>query len=608
MAQTVDPNLFKEALIVLGSVALVIPVFHSIRISPVIGYILIGMVVGPYGFGAIAGEVPWLSFLSIENPAAIVDAAEFGIVLLMFMIGLELSLERLTRMGPLVFGLGSLQLGVSAAVIAGSVKLMTGTLSTSVVIGFALAMSSTAIVIQMLSEKKALSTQYGRMSFATLIFQDIAVIPVLFTVGILGATGSDNLWFKLGVALLQAALVVLAVIGSGRLLLRPLFRRVAATKSPELFMSACLLVILASSLATALAGLSMAMGALIAGLMLAETEFRRQIEFTIEPFKGLLVGVFLISVGMNVDMLRIAQSPMAVLFASLGLVIIKTLVVAGAAVAFRLPLVAGLRAGLLLGPGSEFTFVIVSVALVNNAITPDAASFTLIIAALTMALTPALAAVGKRLEALRPAPVVAKPDVPSAPPVNGEARVIVAGFGRVGRVVAQLLARHQIPYIAVDADAQSVIKGRDEGFPVFWGDVRQPAFLRLCGVETARALVLTMDSPKSANDVVRLARAERQDLTIVVRARDAAHAGELYRLGATDAVPETIEASLQLAEVVLVDAGIAMGPAIASIHEVRASMRDVIQASVPDVVVRTRPRRRLRDALLMRPSGDTDKP
>lgn len=185
MAQTVDPNLFKEALIVLGSVALVIPVFHSIRISPVIGYILIGMVVGPYGFGAIAGEVPWLSFLSIENPAAIVDAAEFGIVLLMFMIGLELSLERLTRMGPLVFGLGSLQLGVSAAVIAGSVKLMTGTLSTSVVIGFALAMSSTAIVIQMLSEKKALSTQYGRMSFATLIFQDIAVIPVLFTVGIL---------------------------------------------------------------------------------------------------------------------------------------------------------------------------------------------------------------------------------------------------------------------------------------------------------------------------------------------------------------------------------------------------------------------------------------
>jgi CPA2 family monovalent cation:H+ antiporter-2 len=192
--------------------------------------------------------------------------------------------------------------------------------------------------------------------------------------------------------------------------------------------------------------------------------------------------------------------------------------------------------------------------------------------------------------------------------VNSEARVIVAGFGRVGRVVAQLLARHEIPYIAVDADAQSVIKGRDEGFPVFWGDVRQPAFLRLCGVETARALVLTMDSPKSANDVVRLARAERRDLTIVVRARDAAHAGELYRLGATDAVPETIEASLQLAEVVLVDAGIAMGPAIASIHEVRASMRDVIQASAPDVIVRARPRRRLRDALLMRSSGDTDKP
>lgn len=604
MAQVIDPNQFKEALIVLGSAALVIPVFHSIRVSPVLGYILIGMVVGPYGLGAIASHVPWLTFLSIDNPDAIGHAAEFGIVLLMFMIGLELSLERLTRMGPLVFGLGSLQLGISAAVIALVANMITGALAPAVVIGLALAMSSTAIVIQILSEKKALSSQYGRISFATLVFQDIAVIPVLFAVGILGSSSADSLWLRLGMALLQAAVVVLVVIGAGRLLLRPLFRRVAATKSPELFMSACLLVILVSSLATGMAGLSMAMGALIAGLLLAETEFRRQIEFTIEPFKGLLVGVFLISVGMNVDLVRIAEAPAAVLFASLGLVLFKALVVGGAALAFRLPLVAGLRAGLLLGPGSEFSFVIVSVALANNAIPADAASFTLIVAALTMAVTPMLSTIGKRLEALKPATVVQRPDVPTPPPMDSEARVIIAGFGRVGRVVAQLLARHKIPYIAVDSDAQSVMRGRDDGFPVYFGDVKQPSFLRLCGVGNARALVLTMDSQKAANEVVKIARAERGDLPIVVRARDASHAGELYRLGATDAVPETVEASLQLAEVVLVDVGIAMGPAIASIHEARASMRDIIQASAPDHVVRARPRRRLRDALAPRSGED----
>ncbi|MEQ1754081.1 MAG: cation:proton antiporter [Micropepsaceae bacterium] len=598
MSEAVDVFQFKEALIVLGSAALVIPVFHSLRVSPVIGYILIGMVVGPYGIGALAPQVPWLSFFSIEEPGAILHAAEFGVVLLMFMIGLELSLERLIVMRRLVLGLGSMQVVISASLVGFVCYVLTRNFATSAVVGLALGMSSTAIVIQVLSERKQLKSLFGRASFATLVFQDIAVIPILFAVGILGTANDEHVYFNLLTAIGQAALVVLAVMFLGRILLRPLFRLVAATRSPDLFMAACLLVILASSLATGFAGLSMAVGSLIAGLLLAETEFRRQIEYTIEPFKGLLVGVFLISVGMNVDLGRVLRDPVAILFAGVGLVLVKTLVVAAAGRLLKLPVSAGLRAGLLLGPGSEFSFVIVSVALASKAISPDAASFTLIVAALTMASIPGLYWLGRYLEKLRPK---AKDPVHPAsfikPPDDKEARVIVAGFGRVGRVVAELLARHSIPYLAVDADVNVVAKARDDGFPIFLGDIRQQAFLKLCGIDVARALVLTMDAPKAASAVVSAARAERSDLIIVARARDAEHAGELYRLGATDAVPETIEASLQLAEVVLVDAGIAMGPAIASIHEKRASMRDEIQASAPGRTMRPQPRRRLRDAL-----------
>jgi CPA2 family monovalent cation:H+ antiporter-2 len=597
MAGPVDISQFKEALIVLGSAALVIPVFHSLRVSPVIGYILIGMAVGPYGAGSLSELIPWFSFFSVGKEGAISHAAEFGVVLLMFMIGLELSLERLVVMRRLVFGLGSLQVFVSAAIIGSVAYLLTQSFPAAVIIGFALAMSSTAIVIQVLSEQKQLGASYGRASFAVLIFQDIAVIPIMFIVGMMGAVAGGSLAMQLGAALLQAGAAIAIVIIAGRMLLRPLFRRVAATKSPELFMAACLLVILAISLVTAVAGLSMALGALMAGLLLAETEYRRQIEFTIEPFKGLLVGVFLISAGMNVDLGRVVQDPVSIVLASLALIIVKTLVVAGAGRLLNLPLVSGLRSGLLLGPGSEFTFVIVSLAVSIKALPADAGAFTLIVAALTMATIPGMHSLGRLLEKMRAPRVGPNPAEIVRPPEDEQRRVIIAGFGRVGRVVAELLQKHGIPYLAVDSNAETVARARDKGFDVYFGDIRQPDFMRLCGIRSASALVLTMDSPKSANIVVQMARSERSDLVVIARARDAKHAGELYRLGATDAVPETIEASLQLAEVVLVDVGIAMGPAIASIHEKRAELRDQIQAQLPDAEVRQRPRRRLRDAL-----------
>jgi CPA2 family monovalent cation:H+ antiporter-2 len=596
MAAPTDISQFKDALIVLGAAAVVVPVFHSLRVSPVLGYVLIGMVVGPFGLGALAPDIPWLAYLTIDDKSGISIVAEFGVVLLLFMIGLELSLERLRLMRKLVFGLGSIQLALSALAVGGVAYVATGNGPAAAVIGLALAMSSTAIVTQVLAERKQLAAPWGRASFAVLLFQDIAVVPVLFAVSVLGADTQGSLFAQIGFALFQAILTVVAVFVGGRLILRPLFRRVARTDSPELFMAACLLVIIATGVATAGAGLSMAMGALIAGLLLAETEYRRQIEVMIEPFKGLLVGVFLITVGMSVDLARIIAEPLAIAAASAGLIAAKALIVACAAPLFGVTLAQGVRSGLVLGPGSEFTFVILALAAANGVVGEETVSFLLIVAALTMALIPPLQTLGKRLEK-QLSPVSAPHPATLIPiPEDKGPRVIIAGFGRVGRIIASLLKEHNIPFIAVDANAAAVARARDEGHDVYFGDVKQIEFLRRCGIETARALVLTMDAPKAASEVVRVARAARADLQVVVRARDADHAGELYRLGATDAVPETVEASLQLGEAVLVDVGVPMGLAIASIHEKRAQIRSGIQSAAPDTEVRVQARRRLRDA------------
>lgn len=596
MAAPVDIAQFKDALIVLGAAAIVVPVFHSLKVSPVLGYVLIGMVVGPFGLGTLAAEVPWLAYLTIEDKAGISSVAEFGIVLLLFMIGLELSLERLRLMRRLVFGLGAVQLIASALAIGIVAYAATGDTAVSAVIGLALAMSSTAIVTQILAERKQLTAPWGRASFAVLLFQDIAVVPVLFVVGVLGGTAQGSLAAALGLALLKAALTVAVVFVGGRIVLRPLFRRVAQTGSPELFMAACLLVIIATGLATALAGLSMALGALVAGLLLAETEYRRQIEVMIEPFKGLLVGVFLISVGMSVDLARIAAEPLAVAAASAGLIAAKALIVALAAPLFGLTIAQGVRSGMVLGPGSEFSFVILALAGSVGVVNDNTVSFLLIVAALTMAAIPFLQTIGKVLEGQLSPAVAPHPATLIPVPEASNARVIIAGFGRVGRVIAALLKAHNVPFLAVDANANAVARARDEGHEVFYGDVKQIEFLRRCGIGTARALVLTMDAPKAASEVVRVARTERADLQIIVRARDADHAAELYRLGATDAVPETVESSLQLGEAVLVDVGVPMGLAIASIHEKRSEIRAEIQSAAPQTPARSAPRRRLRDA------------
>src|SRR3984893_18245004 len=412
-AASLNTSFYKEALIVLGAAAIVIPLFHRLHVSSVLGFMLVGVAVGPFGLASLTAYLPWLWPITIGEPESIEPIARLGVVVLLFVIGLELSFERLKVMRRLVFGLGSLQLVLSAAVLAGAAVLLGYSRISAAVIGLALAMSSTAVVIQVLSEEKRLNTATGRSSFAVLLFQDLAVVPVLLVLAALGPTNHAGSAAGFGLAVAQALLAIAAILAPGRLVLRPLFRSVARTRSPELFVAACLLVVIATGLATAAAGLSMALGALIGGLLLAGTEYRRQVEVTIEPFKGLFLGVFLISVGMSLDIRTAGAEPLLVFSAAGGMILLKLLVVTPLTLAFGLNPANGVRTGLLLGPGGEFAFVIVSVATGEGLLAPETASAVLFVTALTMATIPLLSRLGERL-----APHLA-PTTPARPRILG---------------------------------------------------------------------------------------------------------------------------------------------------------------------------------------------
>lgn len=590
MNETTDLSVYKETLLFLVTAGVVAPLFFRLRVSPVLGYLLAGVTLGPYGLGAVARSAPWLNVLAI-NVESIDRIAAFGVVALMFTMGLELSFERLRRVRHLVFGLGFAQVVVTTLVIFVAAWRLGLSPPAAFAVGAALTMSSTAIVIPMLVESKRLHSSAGRASLAVLLFQDLAVAPLLVMTGALSQAGERGLAWQLLTTLAPAAVGLTALVVFGRLALRPFFHFVAETKSPEFFMAACLLVVLGDGLAAAASHLSMALGAFVAGLLLAETEYRRQIEVTIEPFRGLLLGLYFVSVGAAINPGFIFARPALVVGVAATLVCAKALMLFGLGRAFRLPLHTAAETSLLLGPGGEFGFVMVGAALAGGLIDRALATTLISAVAISMVVIPGLAKLGQRLSAAtRPG---AKS--PEAPPDSEASRVIIVGYGRVGALIGDMLDVHGIPFIAVDSSAGITAQARTDGKPVYYGDASRPEYLRLCGLETARAVVVTMDSPKANEAVVETTRSLRPNVTLVARARDADHARALYGLGVTDAVPETIEASLQLSEAVLVDLGVPMGLVIASIHEKRDEFRKLLAvAGAPERPRSTRgPRRGL---------------
>jgi CPA2 family monovalent cation:H+ antiporter-2 len=579
MAATLDYGTVKEAILFLGTAGVVIPLFHRLRVSPVLGFLLMGVLVGPYGFGRLQQDVPWLTHVTVGKREEIALIAEFGVVFLLFVIGLELSLARLITMRRLVFGLGSLQVVISGVVIAGVAAFFGNPPAAAAVIGACLALSSTAIVVEELARRKRLATATGRASFSVLLLQDLAVVPILFMVAVLGARTQGSLAGGLAIAIGEAGLAIAAIVLIGRRLLRPFFRMVAHTESPELFVAATLFVTVGTGLVAQAAGLSMALGAFVAGLLLAETEFRREIAVTMEPFKGLLLGLFFFSVGIAVDVGAILRDPFWIIASAVGLVVIKAGLIFGLARAFGVARPAAAETALLLGPGGEFAFVVIWLA-VSLAIVPyDVAQFMLVVTSLSMIALPVIARVAEALAPRLQQRDDLDPEAAAMPPTDDAPRAIVVGFGRVGQLVAEMLETHGVPYIATDRNPSLVAGERRQGKPVYFGDATRREFLRHCGIAHARALIVTIDAPSNVDEIVRQARSLRPDLLIVARARDAKHAGHLYAIGASDAVPETIEASLQLAEAALTDLGVPMGHVIASVHEKRDQFRTALRAA-----------------------------
>ena len=563
---------FIDAIVILGAAGIVIPAFARFRITPIIGFILVGVLLGPSGLGSLQGQYSWLQFVTINDREAIEPFAEMGIILLLFSIGLELSFKRLWSLRRLVFGVGAAEL-LASGLIIGSVLYLLGQNSAGALgLGLALALSSTALVLPMSGTKSPV----GRAALAMLLFEDVAIVPIIFLLGAISpAITADGGWDDLGRTLLMGGAVIIGMLVLGRLLLPRIFAQAARTKSPELFLAVSLLVIILASLATAATGLSPIVGALLAGLLIAETEYHGEVEVITQPLKGLALGVFLITVGMQIDIRVIVANWSDLLIAVVGVVMIKAIVTSS------LLRFAGVRAGtateagVLMASPSETTLIVLAAAMQAQLIQPQTAAFWQIVTAIGLTITPLLARFGhdiaRRMEMRSDGGAA-----PSDQPVEAQQTIII-GFGRVGKLIADLLTTHNQKYLAVETNIDTVAKARREGYPIMFGNVSRNEMLDRLRLGHAKALVLTMDEPVLSVQIVKKVRAWVPDLPIIARARDIEHAAELYQAGATNAVPEALEGSLQLSEAVLVENGVAMGPVIASIHELRDIYRKQIQ-------------------------------
>ena len=546
----------RATLLFLTLAGILIPLLQRFRINQVLGFLVVGIVFGPYGMGRWDDVYPWLSMFTFPRGTGVQSLAELGVVFLMFLIGLELSVERLWAMRRWVFLGGTAQVLLSALLIGALAWGFGNRMEVSVVLGLVLALSSTAVVMQLLSQQRAMATRLGQATFAILMLQDFAVVPLLILVDLLGRDGNTSFATLLGLVALKSLTAVALIFVLGRRLLGPVFRYFTRQRQPEVFVALTLLVTLGIAGATAAVGLSLALGAFLAGLLLAETEFRHEVEVTIEPFKGLLMGLFFMAVGMDINLAELAKHHVWIAASVLGLVLIKAVVAGGVLRLGGLGWGKSVEGGLLLSQGGEFAFVIVSAAAATQLLNKDVAQFMMLVVSLSLMVSTLVAKLGQqlgqRLDRAKPGEAPEEDFLPES--LSGH--VVIAGFGRVGQLLAEVLEKQGVRYVAVEHDARVAAQMRAQGRSVVYGNAARVDLLRKLHTRHAAALLVTMDQTTAAMHTVRSARAECPQLPIFARSRDEAHAHALFEAGATAVVPETLESTLQLTAFALQTVGV----------------------------------------------------
>lgn len=567
----------EEFALFLVCAGIVVPLFRRLGLSPVLGFLVAGVAVGPFGLGRLVGEDSIWNHAVIRDVETTRTIAEFGVAFLLFVIGVELSPARLWALRRLVFGLGFAQVAVSAVVIGAGLTLVGVGAGTAAIIGGCVALSSTAVVLQLLAEQGRLGTHLGRAAFAILLFQDLVVIPMLLLLAVLGDQSQTGLGWGLLLGLAKALVVICGLLAVGRLVLRPLFRLVSAARSADLFLACTLLVVIATSIVTHEAGMSLALGAFLAGVLLADTEFRHEVGLLLEPFKGLLLGLFFMSVGMGIDLAAVGERIGSVVLLVVALVAVKALLLAGIARLHGLPLATAVELGLLLGPAGEFGFVLIGAAVTAGLVGAREEQLFLVVVSAGMLAAPLAASLGRRAGAMLARRAAADAARGAAIP-ELEGHFVLAGYGRVGQLLREVLEAEQMAFIAVDRDEQLVAAARNLGQEAYVGDAARPEFLARLGLDAAQALVVTTDEPEANERIVRAVRARWPELPILVRARDQAHAVELLAAGASAVVPETLEAGLELAEISLRTGGVPEEAARQLIDRRRTQILDTFRA------------------------------
>ena len=559
-------SLTGQIAVFLAATVIVVPLFRRFRLSAVLGYLAAGVVIGPWGLAL---------FRDVDN---VLHFAEFGVVLLLFVIGLELQPSRLWVMRRSVFGAGLAQVLLTTAVLAAAAHALGQPWPAALVIAFALSLSSTALILQVLAERGELASRHGRTAFAVLLFQDIAIMPALVVLPMLGGEGGGTLDWR---SLVLPVAALLATVLAGRYVLRPALRVVAGTRVQEAFTAAALLVVVGTALLFQYASLSMALGAFIAGVLLADSEYRHELEADIEPFKGLLLGLFFIAVGMSANLGVLADRPLAVLGLTAGYFACKILAVWAAARLTRHTGATAWRLAVALAGGGEFAFVLFTLAAGSGLMARETADLLVIVVTLSMAAAPSLIALADRV-ARRMAPDATLPLFDRIEP--GEPRVLIAGFGRFGQIVARVLRARRIPFTALEVSQAQIDFVRRFGNKLYYGDASRLEVLRAAGAGRAQVLVLAIDDVEASVRTAELVRRHFPQLRVLARARNRQHTFRLMDAGVAEIWRETLASSLEVAEAALVAIGTPRDTAAAQVRRFRAHDEETLlaQAAVKD--------------------------